>query len=259
MALTTHPQPVPKLKTKHSYTSTPPLGLHGLSRVKFLLVQSFSLLETCKYLKFQEFTTLTFTVFFLESICTTSKHQNNSNSWIQSYGFHDTILKCLYIPRHKKKTPCIRGLSTTENKTQKCAVLNFYQNSIKYSTSQLVKKFTFNENQRFSLCSQELASIPYRKAGESNSSPFRTSSLISSLISLFCLYLVFQSVLFLGFPTSCYACLFFHMNATCPAYLILLDPTTWTESDEQHKLCNSIIFNFFHAPVGARGGARWLR
>jgi succinylglutamate desuccinylase len=26
-----------------------------------------------------------------------------------------------------------------------------------------------------------------------------------------------------------------------------------------HKLWNSKIFNFFHAPVGACGGARWLR
>ena len=194
--LTTHPQPVLRLKTEHSYTSTPPLGLHGLSRVKFLYVQSFSLLGTCKCLKFQEFTTLTFTVFFLESIRRTSKHQNDSNSWIQSYGFHGTILKCLYIPKQKKKTPCIRGLSKTENKSQKCAELILYQNSIKHSTSQS-RNLHSTKIKRFSLCSQELASIPYRKAGESSSSPFHISSLISSLIALFYLHLVFQSVLFL--------------------------------------------------------------
>jgi hypothetical protein len=57
------------------------------------------------------------------------------------------------------------------------------------------------------------------------------------------------SLVTLGFPTSCYACLLVHMHATCTAHLILLDLITWTVFDEQQKLWNSSIVNFLCPPV----------
>ena len=67
----------------------------------------------------------------------------------------------------------------------------------KSTVPQLVKKFTFSENVRISLHSQELASVPYPKARESDLSPSHPSYLIFSLTALFYLYLVLQSVSFL--------------------------------------------------------------
>ena len=40
--MTTHPHLAPKSKEEYSYTSTPPLGLRGLSRVNFTFTFIFT-------------------------------------------------------------------------------------------------------------------------------------------------------------------------------------------------------------------------
>jgi len=42
VALTTYPDSAPRLKKEWSYTSTPPLGLHGLLKMKFTFTSTFT-------------------------------------------------------------------------------------------------------------------------------------------------------------------------------------------------------------------------